>query len=51
MSRRETEKYIRAGKISVNGEIIKDLGRQIDPARDKVEIVGGKKRATDKKKL
>ena len=49
MSRRETEKYIRAGKISVNGEIIKDLGRQIDPARDKVEIVGGKKRATDKK--
>ena len=49
LSRRETEKYIRAGKISVNGEIIKDLGRQIDPARDKVEIVGGKKRATDKK--
>lgn len=43
LSRRETEKYIRAGKISVNGEIIKDLGRQIDPTTDRVEIIGVKK--------
>lgn len=39
LSRRETEEYIRRGLIKVNGEIVKDLGRQIDPAKDKVEIV------------
>lgn len=40
LSRRETEEHIRLGKIKVNGEIVKDLGRQIDPTRDKVEIIG-----------
>lgn len=40
LSRRETERYILGGRIKVNGEIVKDLGRQIDPEKDKVEIVG-----------
>ncbi len=40
MSRRETEKAILAGKIKVNGKVVKDLGRQIDPNEDKVEITG-----------
>lgn len=40
LSRRETEEYIRKGKIKVNGEVINDLGRQIDPEKDKVEIIG-----------
>lgn len=41
LSRRETERYILAGKIMVNGAIVKDLGRQIDPEKDKVAIQGG----------
>jgi pseudouridine synthase len=39
LSRRETEEYIRQGFIAVNGGIVTDLGRQIDPAVDRVEIV------------
>lgn len=46
LSRRETEKAILAGKIKVNGEIVKDLGRQIDPDKDKVEFTGNKKQKT-----
>lgn len=42
LSRRETEEAILAGKVSVNGEIVKDLGRQIDPLKDVVQIVAGK---------
>lgn len=41
LSRRETEVYILHGKIKVNGEVVRDLGRQIDPAKDTIEIVGG----------
>ena len=39
LSRRETEAYILKDLIKVNGEIVRDLGRQVDPAKDKVEIV------------
>jgi len=46
LSRREAEDYIRQGKISVNGEIVTDLGRQIDPKIDKIEIVGEKEEKT-----
>jgi 23S rRNA pseudouridine2605 synthase len=46
LSRRETERYILGGRIKVNGEIVKDLGRQIDPEKDKVEIVGEVKEKT-----
>lgn len=46
LSRRETEGYILAGKIAVNGEIVHDLGRQIDPEKDTVEIVGEKEEKT-----
>lgn len=46
LSRRETERYMLGGKIKVNGKIVKDLGRQIDPAKDKVEIVGEVKEKT-----
>lgn len=41
LSRRETEEYIRSGKIKINGKVIKDLGRQIDPRKDTIEIIGG----------
>lgn len=39
LSRRETEAYILKGLIKVNGEVVRDLGRQIDPTKDKIEIV------------
>lgn len=39
LSRRETEAYILKGLIKVNGEIVRDLGRQIDPEKDKIEII------------
>ncbi len=40
LSRREAERYIILGKIKVNGVITKDLAKQIDPEKDKVELVG-----------
>jgi len=40
LSRRKAEEYIRAGKILINGKPA-EIGAQIDPALDKVEIAGG----------
>ncbi len=37
-SRREAEKLILAGAVKVNGEIVTELGRRADPAKDKVEV-------------
>ncbi|PIZ45527.1 hypothetical protein COY32_05155 [candidate division WWE3 bacterium CG_4_10_14_0_2_um_filter_41_14] len=39
-SRRETEKLMTQGKITVNGKVVTDLGRQINPETDVVKIVG-----------
>ena len=41
-SRRKAEAIIREGRVSVNGEIAQDLGRQIHSARDLVEVDGRK---------
>ncbi len=35
-SRRKCEAYVLEGKVKVNGEIILDLGRQVDPEKDHV---------------
>jgi 23S rRNA pseudouridine2605 synthase len=35
-SRRAVEKYITAGRIKVNGEMVSELGTVVDPVRDKV---------------
>ena len=52
LSRRETEESILAGKVSVNGEIVTDLGRQIDPLKDIVKVVADKKGyASDKQTI
>lgn len=40
LSRREAEKLAREKRIKVNGNILRDLGMQIDPEKDKVEIIG-----------
>ncbi|MCL5004658.1 MAG: rRNA pseudouridine synthase [Patescibacteria group bacterium] len=49
LSRRETEDYIRKGLIACNGEIVRDLGRQIDPEKDKIEILAPAKNEISKK--
>lgn len=39
-SRRKSEDVVRAGRVTVNGETIADLGRQVDPGEDIVEVDG-----------
>ena len=39
-SRRKGEELIAAGKVSVNGKIVTQLGTRIDPARDQVDVEG-----------
>lgn len=40
-SRREAETWIRAGRVSVNGEVVTALGSQADPRSDRI-LVNGK---------
>jgi 23S rRNA pseudouridine2605 synthase len=35
-SRREGDRWIAEGRVSVNGKVVQELGEKIDPARDKV---------------
>ena len=35
-SRRKCEEYILAGKVSVNGQVVTELGTKIDPNKDKI---------------
>ncbi len=39
-SRRAAEELIRAGRVRVNGVIVRTLGSSVDPARDRVELDG-----------
>ncbi len=39
-SRRGVEQAIRAGEISINGEVVTDLTRRVDPRRDVVTVAG-----------
>lgn len=39
-SRRVSEQYIVAGRVSVNGEVVTELGRRVDPVADHVEVDG-----------
>jgi 23S rRNA pseudouridine2605 synthase len=39
-SRRAAESMIAAGRVSVNGETVTEMGRQADPAVDKIELDG-----------
>lgn len=39
LSRRETEDYLLRGLIKINGEVVTKLGTQIDPAKDKIEVL------------
>lgn len=46
-SRRHAEELILAGKVKVNGEVIKVLGTKVDPSKDQV-LVNGKKIKSEK---
>lgn len=39
-SRRKGEEFIKSGRVTVNGQIIVELGTQVDPAEDLVEVDG-----------
>jgi 23S rRNA pseudouridine2605 synthase len=39
-SRREAEQWILEGRVSVNGQIIRKLGSQADPAKDSIKVDG-----------
>lgn len=39
-SRRKADEMILAGRIKVNGKIVRELGTKIDPAKDKVAVDG-----------
>jgi 23S rRNA pseudouridine2605 synthase len=39
-SRRKCEAHISAGQVTVNGEIVRDLGRQVDPDNDDIMFRG-----------
>lgn len=39
-TRSEAKRLARAGLIRVNGEIVKDSGRKVDPERDRLEVNG-----------
>jgi len=39
-SRRAAEELIRAGEVSVNGEIVTELGTKADPAKDHIKVRG-----------
>jgi len=41
-SRRHAEEMIVAGKVKVNGKIVKELGTKVDPDLDRVEVEGKK---------
>lgn len=49
LSRREAEDYIRKGLITLNGKVVREMGVQIDPAKDKIAILGrGLKESAEK---
>ena len=50
LSRREAEKYIRAGKILINGKVAL-IGAKIDPTKDRVEVVGINKGSSSKETI
>jgi pseudouridine synthase len=39
-SRREAERWIQEGRVTVNGVVVKKLGSQAEPGRDKIKVDG-----------
>ena len=40
LSRREAEKYIQEGRIKLNGSVVREMGVQMDPEKDLIEVTG-----------
>src|SRR5262249_37199753 len=49
-SRRAAERLIRAGRVSVNGVPVLELGAQADPARDRISVDGREIRPAEPKR-
>jgi 23S rRNA pseudouridine2605 synthase len=47
-SRRASEQFILAGRVEVNGQVVRVLGTKIDPARDRVSVDGATLKAQRK---
>ena len=45
-SRRAAEEWIKAGRVSVNGQVVTEMGAKVDPARDVVQVDGRLVKAT-----
>lgn len=45
-SRRKADEMVAAGRVKVNGRIVRELGTKINPARDKIEVDGRGVRST-----
>jgi 23S rRNA pseudouridine2605 synthase len=41
-SRRAVEDLVRAGRVSIGGAVVHDLGRRVDPVNDRVEVDGSR---------
>jgi 23S rRNA pseudouridine2605 synthase len=41
-SRRAVEDLVRAGRVSISGAVVHDLGRRVDPVHDRVEVDGSR---------
>jgi len=41
-SRRAVEALVRGGRVEINGEVVLDLGRRVDPERDRLEVDGSR---------
>jgi 16S rRNA U516 pseudouridylate synthase RsuA-like enzyme len=41
-SRRAVEELVRAGRVAINGEVVREMGRRVDLARDRVEVDGSR---------
>jgi len=48
-SRREADRWIAEGRVTVNGRVVQELGEKIDPDRDKVAAGGRPVRAAEEK--
>lgn len=47
-ARRKADELIQAGKVQVNGQVITELGTQIDPLNDKIQINGQPLKSAEK---
>jgi 23S rRNA pseudouridine2605 synthase len=50
-SRREADRWIAEGRVSVNGQVVFELGEKIDPGKDRVQVNGKPVRGEEERPL